>query len=120
MESCRVSAEEIAHDRPAGDYSAAHREKTMQLMRGMFDPFSNDNFACFFTADLSNAQMQTLFVMRDALKEGKLEAAAVLFQKVLTGFYISLASDEAAHQMINAYCRVCYDSGCPKCAPEIE
>ena len=115
MESCRVSLDEIAHDRPNGDYQRAHREKVMQLMGGMFDPMSNDNFASFFSADLSNKQMQTLLVMRDELKAGNLHSAAALFQKAITDFYFGLAYGEATDKLLNAHCRHCYDSGCALC-----
>lgn len=115
MNLCRVSIEEVAHDRPNGDYQRAHREKVIQLMGGMFDPFSNDNFASFFSADLSNGQMQTLFLMRDELKAGNMHAASVLFQQALTNFYTGLAKDEAANQMLNADCRHCFDIGCAAC-----
>ena len=115
MESCRVSLDEIANDRPTGDYARAHRQKIAELMGGMFDPMSNDNFACFFTADLSNKQMTTLFAMRDALKAGQAVTAAALFQEALTSFYYGLAHSEAFDRLLNAHCRHCYDMGCPKC-----
>ena len=115
MESCRVSIDEIAHDRPAGNYQHAHREKVNEIMQGMFDPFKDDNFANFFSADLSSKQITTLFTMRDALKADRLELAAALFQNALKDFYFGLAFSEATHKLLNAYCRHCYDSGCPAC-----
>ena len=115
MNLCRVSIDEIAHDRPIGKYQRAHSERVNELLDGMFDPFSDDNFQSFFSADLSHEQVRNLLGMRDELKAGNYEAAAAIFTNVLTNFYRGLAFDEATNKLLNAYCRHCYDSGCPAC-----
>lgn len=115
MSLCRVSAEELLNDQPVGKYQRAHKEKTIELLEGMFDPLSDDNFSCFFSSDLSHQQMRNLMRMRDELRADNLKVAAFLFKSVLTDFYRSLAFDEASHKLLNAYCRQCYDVGCPAC-----
>jgi hypothetical protein len=81
----------------------------------MLDPFSNDNFANFFSADLSSSQIKNLLGMRDQLRAGNYEGAAALFVIALTDFYRGQAFSEATDKLLNAYCRHCYDSGCPAC-----
>lgn len=115
MNLCRVSLEEIEHDQPVGKYQRVHREKVNELMEDRFDPFSDENFVSFFSADLSANHMTTILLFRDALKIGANELAGSLFKNVLTDFYNGLAFDEATYTMLNAYCRECYDSGCPAC-----
>jgi hypothetical protein len=118
---CRVSIEEAAHDRPAGRYQRALANKTDELLAGMFDPLSDDNFASFFSADLNEQDIQMLLYMRDALRVGHFDQAANIFKTALVSFYTRLAQIEAQDQIDNADCRQCYDSGCASCfEPEVE
>lgn len=112
---CRVSIEEAMNDRPAGKYQAAIVSKTAELLAGMFDPFSNDNFACFFSADLNDKDIQMLLFMRDALRVGHFDQAANIFKTALVSFYTRLARIEAEDQINNADCRHCFDVGCHNC-----
>lgn len=121
MSLCRVSAEELLNDQPVGKYQRAHKEKTMELLEGMFDPLSDDNFSCFFSADLNDKDIQMLLYMRDALRVGHFDQAANIFKTALVSFYTRLARLEAEDQINNADCRQCYDTGCASCfEPEIE
>lgn len=118
---CRVSIEEAMNDRPAGKHQAAIVSKTAELLAGMFDPFSNDNFACFFSADLTDKDIQMLLFMRDALRVGHFDQAANIFKTALVSFYTRLARLEAEDQIDNSDCRQCYDQGCASCfEPEVE
>jgi hypothetical protein len=115
MESCRVSIDEIAHDRPAGKYQAAISNKTKELLDGLFDPMSDDNFVCFFSADLNAKDFQMLLYMRDALRVGHFDQSANIFKTTLISFYTRLARTEAEHQINNAHCGHCFDAGCHHC-----
>jgi hypothetical protein len=118
---CRVSIEEALNDIPAGKYQAAIVSKTNELLAGMFDPMSNDNFACFFSADLNDKDIQMLLFMRDALRVGHFDQAANIFKTALVSFYTRLARIEAIDQIDNADCRHCFDVGCLSCfEPERE
>jgi hypothetical protein len=121
MSLCRVSIEEALNDIPAGKYQAAIVSKTNELLAGMFDPMSNDNFACFFSADLNDKDIQMLLYMRDALRVGHFDQAANIFKTALVSFYTRLARIEAQDQIDNADCRQCFDVGCFNCfEPERE
>jgi len=121
MSLCRVSIEEALNDIPAGKYQAAIVSKTNELLAGMFDPMSNDNFACFFTADLNDKDIQMLLHMRDALRVGHFDQAANIFKTALVSFYTRLARIEAIDQIDNSDCRHCFDQGCLSCfEPERE
>lgn len=115
MNLCRVSIEEIAHDVPAGKYQAAIANKANELLEGMFDPMSDDNFVCFFSADLNANDFQMLLYMRDALRVGHFDQAANIFKTALVSFYTRLARMEAENQINNAYCSHCFDVGCHHC-----
>jgi len=121
MNFCRVSIDEIAHDIPAGKYQAAIVSKTAELLEGRFDPLSDDNFSCFFSADLSHQQMNILLLMREFLQKNRFELAGLMFYQAIRDFYEGLAKQEAQDQIDNADCRQCFDSGCASCfEPEVE
>ena len=118
---CRVSIEEAYNDRPAGKYQRAIAEKTQELLEGRFDPMSNDNFSCFFSADLSHQQMHFLLLVRDELRKGAYDLAGRMLERAVVDFYEGLAKQEATDQIDNADCRQCYDTGCASCfEPEVE
>ena len=115
MSLCRVSAEELLNDQPVGKYQRAREEKTTELLEGMFDPLSDDNFSCFFSADLNANDFQMLLYMRDALRVGHFDQAANIFKTALVSFYTRLARLEAENQINNATCGHCFDQGCHNC-----
>lgn len=115
MNLCRVSIDEIAHDLSSSKYHAAVKRKTDELFAGKFDPISDDNFLNFFSADLTHRQLENLLGMRNLLRAGKFEVAAVSFRNALYSFYLGLARMEAEHQINNAYCGHCFDAGCHHC-----
>jgi len=118
---CRVSIEEALNDIPAGKYQRAINAKTQELLEGRFDPMSNDNFSCFFSADLSHQQMHFLLLVRDELRKGAYDLAGRMLERAVVDFYEGLAKQEATDQIDNADCRQCYDTGCASCfEPEVE
>ena len=118
---CRVSIEEAAHDRPAGKYQRAITTKTVELLQGRFDPMSDDNFSCFFSADLSHQQMHFLLLVRDELRKGAHALAGRMIEHAVLDFYTGLAEREAIDQIENSGCRQCFDVGCASCfEPEVE
>jgi hypothetical protein len=112
---CRVSIEESAHDRPAGKYQRAIAEKTQELLEGRFNPMSDDNFSCFFSADLSHQQMHFLLLVRDELRKGDFQLAGRMLERAVIEFYSGLARQEAVDQIDNADCGNCFDQGCHNC-----
>ena len=118
---CRVSIEEAAHDRPAGKYQRAITAKKQELLEGRFDPMANDNFASFFSADLSERQINWLLMVRDELRKGAYALAGRMLEHAVVDFYEGLAWQEASDQIENSDCRHCYDAGCASCfEPEVE
>jgi len=115
---CRVSIEEAAHDRPAGKYQRAITTKTVELLQGRFDPMSDDNLSCFFSADLSQKQMHFLLLMRDELRKKNYYLAGLMLYHAIGDFYEGLAKQEATDQIENSDCRNCFDRGCPVCNEE--
>lgn len=112
---CRVSIEEALNDQPVGRYQRALNALTKELLEGRFDPLSNDNFSCFFSADLSHKQMHFLLLVRDELSKGDFHLAGLMFYHAIGDFYEGLAKQEATDQIENSDCRNCFDRGCPVC-----
>lgn len=112
---CRVSIEEAYNDRPAGKYQRALANRTNELLEGRLDPMSNDNFACFFSADLSSQQMNFLLMVRDELRKGAYALAGRMIEHAVVDFYTGLAKQEAQDQVDSADCRQCFDEGCASC-----
>jgi len=112
---CRVSIEEAYNDQPVGRYQRALNSLTKELLEGRFDPLSNDNFSCFFTADLSHQQMHFLLLVRDELRKGAYDLAGRMLERAAIEFYSGLARQEAVDQIDNADCGNCFDQGCHNC-----
>jgi len=112
---CRVSIEEAYHDQPVGRYQRALNALTKELLESRFDPLSNDNFSCFFSADLSHQQMHFLLLVRDELRKGAYDLAGRMLERSVVDFYEGLAKQEAIDQIENSDCRNCFDRGCPVC-----
>ncbi len=112
---CRVSIEEAYNDQPVGRYQRALNSLTQELLDGRFDPMSNDNFSCFFSADISHQQMHFLLLVRDELRKGAHDLAGRMLERAVIDFYEGLAKQEATDQINNSDCRNCFDRGCPVC-----
>ena len=121
MNLCRVSIEELEHDRPAEKYESALATKTEELLEGRLDPMTDVNFSCFFSADLSHKQMNFLLMVRDELRKGAYALAGRMIEHAVVDFYTGLAVQEAQDDIDTTDCRKCYDTGCAACfEPEIE
>lgn len=112
---CRVSIEEAYNDRPAGKYQTALVNRTNELLEGRLDPMSNDNFSCFFSADLSHQQMNWLLMVRDELRKGSYALAGRMLEHAVVDFYTGLAKQEGQDQVDSADCHQCFDEGCAAC-----
>ena len=112
---CRVSIEEAFNDQPVGRYQRALNALIQELLEGRFEPLSNDNFSCFFSADLSSQQMHFLLLVRDELRKGAYDLAGRMLERAIVDFYEGLAKQEATDQINNSDCRNCFDRGCPVC-----